>query len=48
MHDEAAVHHDDWETFFHIRNYLMQCHFWMTHKDGKKMINWKLFLKFLV
>ncbi len=48
MHDEAAVHRDDWESFFHIRHYLMQRRFWSTLSNGSHQINWTLFLNFLV
>jgi hypothetical protein len=47
MHDEAAVHCDNWETFFHVHHYLMQHHFWSTQANGHQ-INWTLFLNFLV
>src|SRR3546814_20122711 len=29
MHDASAVHRDVWETFFQVRNYLMQRSFWL-------------------
>jgi len=44
MHDEAAVHCDDWETFFHVWYYLMQCCFWSMWANGTHQINWTLFL----
>jgi hypothetical protein len=48
MHNEAAVHRDNWETFFHIQHYLMQRRFWTTQANGSHQLNWNLFMNFLV
>jgi hypothetical protein len=48
MHNEAAVHCNDWETFFHIQHYLMQRHFWTMQANGSHQLNWNLFMNFLV
>jgi len=47
LHDEAAVHQDEWETFFHIKRYLLQGWFW-SRTGNSKTINWQKFLRFLV
>jgi hypothetical protein len=48
LHDNAAVHQDKWETFFHYRRYIMQPLFWSRTSTRQQQINWQRLLEFLV
>jgi hypothetical protein len=47
MHDEGAVHRDEWEDFFNIRDELTNPENWSV-KGRRKTINWDAFLQRLV
>jgi hypothetical protein len=47
MHDEGAVHCDEWEDFFNIHNELANPKNWSV-KGRHKTINWDVFLQQLV
>jgi hypothetical protein len=44
MHNEGAVHHDEWEDFFNICNELSNPENWSV-KGRHKTINWDVFLQ---
>jgi hypothetical protein len=47
MHDEGAVHRDEWEDFYNIRDELANPENWSI-KGRRKTINWDAFLQRMV
>lgn len=52
LHDEGAVHKDEWEEFYHYAKYLQQNRFWSqsgrSSSSKKRRINWEKFFAFMV
>ncbi len=46
MHNEAAVHKDEWEEFFHHYHRLRQGNFWKL--DACQVVDWERYIDALV